>query len=59
MSRAPAAKTAPVAAKKGGAPTAPAAPAPDAAPPAAADATGTAAADKPIRSVGPTFIPAK
>jgi hypothetical protein len=55
MSRAPAAKTAPVVARKGAAP----APAPDAAPPAAADATGTAAADKPIRSVGPTFIPAK
>ena len=57
MSRAPAAKAAPVVARKGAAPTAaPAAPAPDAAPP---DATGTAAADKPIRSVGPTFIPAK
>jgi len=58
MSRAPVAKTAPVVAKKGAAPTAPPAPAPDAAPPAA-DATGTTAADKPIRSVGPTFIPAK
>jgi hypothetical protein len=63
MSRAPT-KTAPspAPAKKGAAPagttaSTPAAPAPEtAAPPA--DATG-AAKDKPIRSVGPTFIPAK
>jgi hypothetical protein len=53
-------KPAPASAKKGAAPaatsaTAPTAPAPEpAAPPA--DATG-AAKDKPIRSVGPTFIP--
>jgi Protein of unknown function (DUF2865) len=60
MSRAPAAKTTPVAGKKGAVPTTAAAPPPDAAPPAAStDATGSAAADKPIRSVGPTFIPAK
>ncbi len=56
MARPPAPKAAPV--KKGAAPagttaTAPAAPEPPAAP---ADATG-AAKDKPIRSVGPTFIP--
>jgi hypothetical protein len=44
----------PAPAKKGAAGTAPA-PAPDASAPAA-DSTGTAA-DKPIRSVGPTFIP--
>jgi hypothetical protein len=63
MSRAPA-KTAPAPApaKKGAAPagttaSTPAAPAPDSSTPPA-DATG-AAADKPIRSVGPTFIPAK
>jgi Protein of unknown function (DUF2865) len=60
MSRAPAAKTAPIAGnKKGAVPTTAAAPLPDAAPPPAADATGTASGDKPIRSVGPTFIPAK
>jgi uncharacterized protein DUF2865 len=67
MARPPAAKQSPAAAKKGGAPAAtaatappvaPATPAPAAAAPAAADSTG-AAADKPIRSVGPTFIPAK
>ena len=57
MSRAPT-KPAPAQAKKGAASAStPPAPAPaTAAPPA--DATG-AAADKPIRSVGPTFIPAK
>jgi Protein of unknown function (DUF2865) len=63
MARPPAAKTAPAAVKKGAAgttATAPAAaPAPDA--PASTAATPpadpTAAKDKPIRSVGPTFIP--
>jgi hypothetical protein len=55
MARPPAAKGAPATAKKAGATAS--APAPDAAPPAA-DSSG-AAADKPIRSVGPTFIPAK
>jgi hypothetical protein len=57
MARPPAAKGAPVTAKKGTPATtagAPATPAPEASPPAA-DAAG----DKPIRSVGPTFIPAK
>jgi hypothetical protein len=60
MSRPP--KPAPVAAKRGAAPAgataAPppaASPAPDAPPPAASGA----ASDKPIRSVGPTFIPAR
>jgi hypothetical protein len=54
MARPPAPKTAPV--KKGATTaTAPAAPAPEPAPPPA-DAPG-AAKDKPIRSVGPTFIP--
>jgi hypothetical protein len=38
--------------------TAPAAPAPEASPPAA-DSTATAPDNKPIRSVGPTFIPAR
>ena len=60
MARPPAAKGAPTAAKKGAAGTTagtPAPPAPDAPAPApAADSTG-AAGDKPIRSVGPTFIP--
>jgi hypothetical protein len=58
MARPPAAKGAPVPAKKGAPNTAagaPAAPAPDT-PAPAADSTG-AAGDKPIRSVGPTFIP--
>jgi hypothetical protein len=59
MARPPAAKTAPAAAKKGAAGTTAAAPAPDA--PATTAATPpadpTAAKDKPIRSVGPTFIP--
>jgi hypothetical protein len=55
MARPPSAKTPSAPAKKGAAGTPPA-PAPDApAPPA--DSTGPAAADKPIRSVGPTFIP--
>jgi hypothetical protein len=49
--------------KKGAAPagttaTAPATPAPEASPPAA-DSTGAAPDNKPIRSVGPTFIPAR
>lgn len=58
MSQAPAAKAA--AAKKGGAKTTagtPAPPAPDASAPA--DSTGAAPDNKPIRSVGPTFIPAR
>ena len=57
MSRAPA-KAAPAAAKKGAAPasTAATAPAPDA-PTGAAPSTGSE--NKPIRSVGPTFIPAR
>ncbi len=58
MARPPATKAAPVSAKKGSTPattaTAPA-PAPEAAAPPA-DPAG-AAKDKPIRSVGPTFIP--
>ncbi len=60
MARPPAAKAPPGPSKKGGANTAasaPAAPAADASAPAA-DSTG-AAGDKPIRSVGPTFIPAR
>jgi Protein of unknown function (DUF2865) len=64
MSRAPQAKPAAAAAKKGAAPaattaSAPASPAPDASPPAADTTAPGAAADKPIRSVGPTFIPAR
>jgi len=60
MARPPAAKGPPASTKKGAtSPTAgtPAAPAPDTPAPATA-ATGTAA-NKPIRSVGPTFIPAR
>jgi hypothetical protein len=57
MARPLAAKSPPAPAKKGAAGTPPAA-APDA-PAPAADSTGAAAADKPIRSVGPTFIPAR
>jgi hypothetical protein len=57
MARPPASKPAPAAAKKGAAAIAPAAPAPAASAPPA-DSTG-AAKDKPIRSVGPTFIPAR
>ena len=57
----PQTKTPPATAKKGSAQpaaaSAPAAPAPSA-PAAAADSSGSAA-DKPIRSVGPTFIPAR
>ena len=57
MSQAPAAKAA--AAKKGGAKTtAGTPPAPDASAPPA-DSTGAAPDNKPIRSVGPTFIPAR
>jgi Protein of unknown function (DUF2865) len=66
MSRAPAAKSAPTTAKKGSAPpaTTAATPPPAAAPEAPAAAapaasTGAAGDNKPIRSVGPTFIPAK
>ena len=55
MARPPAAKPSPAAARKGAAPAATTASAP-AAP--AANSTG-AAKDKPIRSVGPIFIPAK
>src|SRR5216684_1504891 len=60
MSRVPT-KPAPAAAKKGAAAAAPdAAPAPatEASPPAAVSA-GTAPENKPIRAVGPTFIPAR
>jgi Protein of unknown function (DUF2865) len=59
MARPPAAKGPPATAKKGAAPAAstPAAPAPDTSAPATAS-NGTAG-DKPIRSVGPTFIPAR
>jgi hypothetical protein len=66
MSRAPAAKSAPTTAKKGSAPpaTTAATPPPAAAPEAPAAAapaasTGASGDNKPIRSVGPTFIPAK
>jgi hypothetical protein len=63
MARPPAAKgAAPTAAKKGATSTAagaPAAPAAEAPAPAAAAADPTPAANKPIRSVGPTFIPPK
>jgi hypothetical protein len=60
MARPPAAKGSPVAVKKGAPPTAttPGAPPPDA-PAAAAPSTDSAPDNKPIRSVGPTFIPAK
>jgi hypothetical protein len=56
MSR-PLTKGAATGAKKGAA-TAPATPAPEASPPAA-DPAGAAPDNKPIRSVGPTFIPAR
>jgi hypothetical protein len=66
MSRAPSSKAAPTAAKKGAAPagTTATAPAPEAttagtAPATAAPATSAAPDNKPIRSVGPTFIPAR
>ena len=57
----PLTKGAATAAKKGAAATtatAPATPAPEASPPAA-DSTAAAPDNKPIRSVGPTFIPAR
>jgi hypothetical protein len=60
MARPPAPKAPPVAAKKGAASTAaaaPAAPAADASASAPATASTGAPGDKPIRSVGPTFIP--
>jgi Protein of unknown function (DUF2865) len=63
MSRAPTPKAAPTTAKKGAAPPATTAgtPAPDASPPAEAPAAAStgAAGDKQIRTVGPTFIPAR
>jgi hypothetical protein len=60
MARPPAPKAAPVNAKKGTAPAATTATAPATAPPTNAPATaGTTADNKPIRSVGPTFIPAR
>jgi len=66
MSRAPSSKAAPAAAKKGAAPagTTAAAPAPEAttagtAPATPAPATAAAPDNKSIRSVGPTFIPAR
>jgi hypothetical protein len=59
MSRAPT-KPAAAAAKKGAAPAAPdPAPTPDALASTAAASPGTASGNKPIRSVGPTFIPAR
>jgi Protein of unknown function (DUF2865) len=57
MSRAPAAKTAPAAAKKGSTTGTPPPDAPAAAAPATTPPSTTS--DKPIRSVGPTFIPAR
>jgi hypothetical protein len=64
MSRVPLTKPASAAARKGAAPaattsSAPAAPAPDASPPAADSTSTGTAANKPIRTVGPTFIPAR
>ena len=59
MSRVPT-KPAPAAAKKGTTAAVPdAAPAPDASASTAAPAAGTPSENKPIRSVGPTFIPAR
>jgi hypothetical protein len=61
MSRPPS-KAAPIAAKKGAAPAAPApeaAPAPDTSASTATAPPGTTPDNKPIRSVGPTFIPAR
>ena len=60
MSR-PLPKAAPAATKKGAAPagTTASTPAPDAPPAGAAPSTDTASENKPIRSVGPTFIPAR
>jgi hypothetical protein len=61
MSRAPSAKAVPAAAKKGAAPvgTTATAPAPEATTAGTAPATAPAADNKSIRSVGPTFIPAR
>jgi Protein of unknown function (DUF2865) len=60
MSRAPAAKTAPAATKKGPPGTTAGTPPPDApATGAPATAPPSTTSDKPIRSVGPTFIPAR
>jgi hypothetical protein len=61
MSRAPSAKAVPAAAKKGTAPagTTATAPAPEATTAGTAPATAPAADNKSIRSVGPTFIPAR
>ena len=61
MSRAPSAKAAPAAAKKGAAPAGAtaAAPAPEATTAGTAPATTPAPDNKSIRSVGPTFIPAR
>src|SRR6202165_244243 len=60
MSR-PLPKAAPAATKKGAAPagTTASTPAPDAPPAAAAPSTDAESENKPIRSVGPTFIPAR
>jgi hypothetical protein len=59
MSRVPT-KSAPAAAKKGATAAVPdGAPAPDAPASTAAPAPGTTSENKPIRSVGPTFIPAR
>jgi hypothetical protein len=57
MARPPAPKAPAAPSKKGATASTPAAPAPEASPPAAD--TAAPAGDKPIRSVGPTFIPAK
>ena len=57
MARPPATKPAPASAKKGAAPPATTATAPPAAAPEAPADPAGAAKDKPIRSVGPTFIP--
>jgi hypothetical protein len=59
MSRAPAAKAPPTTAKKGATSTTPGAPAAPAADASAAAADSAGAANKPIRSVGPTFIAPK
>jgi hypothetical protein len=58
MARPPAAKAPAAPSKKGGPGTTASTPAAPEAPPPAADST-PATGDKPIRSVGPTFIPAK
>src|SRR5450631_1245659 len=57
MARPPAPKAPAAPSKKGATASTPAAPAPETTPPAAD--TAAPAGDKPIRSVGPTFIPAK